>query len=328
MVFTISKTENKINNELTKLHVYNDEVGNANTMSMKEYPSMETDNDLKDSDDDSGEELSNIKMGSNPVKASEPIASLNNPSTYNNERHLYNINSAERQILKEGDVYNSTVKANSLTSLTIGPVVEQLVRKHRRTSTCDTTAEIMNESPESEISPTCTDYSSQDTILEGSSDEEEEYSSGYSEKSGDHPASNQYDTKVNIKMPNEGPPKIDINQQITNHYQGPVFQLDAEATKAILLADPNIIAHICQREMVNMPKIKHNASKQNYQERFESAKHYKDTTIPMEEENNIKKLPENEKWPRKICRTRNRKGQDSPSNDNNKVCILVFILKK
>ena len=43
-------------------------------------------------------------------------------------------------------------------------------------------------------------------------------------------------------MPNEGPPKIEIQQQIENNYHGPVYMLDAETTKKLILDNPNIIA--------------------------------------------------------------------------------------
>ena len=278
---------------------------------------MDANNILEDSDDN--EELPDFdetnKSSQNMSTFLSEMSSENAEHTVCNE-HLY-----ERRVSK--DKYNTNINAETVRSVIIGPVDEtnHLARKQRKASTCSIANNgFKNDPTESElVQNTSTDDNEENIIMEDSSDEEEENSTNCSKEENEPQAATktQFDTKVNIKMPNEGPPKIEIQQHITHQYHGPVYQLDAETTKQILQAHPNIIAQICDRDMADVPKITHK-NKLSNQRGPSYLRREDDISIPIDEDDN-KRSSDNKKWERKSYRKKNQTRNDDLPTDINKV---------
>ena len=121
-------------------------------------------------------------------------------------------------------------------------------------------------------------------------------------------------------MPNEGPPKIEIQQQIENNYLGPVYILDAETTKQIILSNPGIVAQICDREMADIPKINHTKESNKRCEENIIGENGEDFTLPNSNiGSSTNKVRQNIKFNQKSFRKRNQRQHDNCSNDINKV---------
>jgi hypothetical protein len=200
-----------------------------------------------------------------------------------------------------------------VSTLIIGPVEENNHRKQRKASTSSTVNNgFRNDSIESElVQNTSTDNNEENIIMEGSSDEEEASTNCSNEEDNEAATKTQFDTKVNIKMPNEGPPKIEIQQHITHQYHGPVYQLDAETTKQILQAHPNMITQICDRDLADVPKITHKNKISNPG----CLRTQDDISIPIDQDD-IKRSMKGE---RRSYRKKNQNRNDDLPTDINKV---------
>ena len=231
--------------------------GNTKIGSNRDPSTNSVDNDDpadSDNDDDIPEALKDVEMNlsheTKCITSSEPL-----------DNCISDINSGGRRISREGDIYNTTVRAGSMSSLTIGPVVDNHPMRQRKKSVCSPVNGSNNECNGSDLIP-INGSSNEENLVAALSDLEEDLHSELKTQSNiEEPVPTQFDTKVDITMPNEGQPKIDIKQEITNVYQGPVYHMDAEVVKAILLENPHILAQICDRELASLPKIKHNLSR-------------------------------------------------------------------
>ena len=160
--------------------------------------------------------------------------------------------------------------------------------------------------------------SNEENLVAAVSDLEEDLNSELESPSNiEEPVPTQFDTKVDITMPNEGQPKIDIKQEITNVYHGPVYHMDAEVVKAILLENPHILAQICDRELASLPKIKHNSSRIG---RPSCPKERKDeTAISIEGEKSRNETERKVNWKRNSSRRIKPDGTETLKNDINQV---------
>lgn len=256
-----------------------------------------------------------------------------------------------------GDVYNNTIRTESISSLIIGPKVEnnhkylqKPSKRHRKISTTSqsniTSAANINDAisnytegeitqndnsnnTEGEVNDTVLEMNPNPIapILESSSDEEEldleenisDLGDG-SNSSISPPSKAQFDTKVNIRMPNEGPPKIEIHQQIENKYLGPVYILDAETTKQLVLMNPSIIAQICNRETANIPRINDtNPSVRKTEQETGETSRKKPCTSTADKDLSTNGTRQRVQWNKKSFRKRNQRLNNDCSNESNKV---------
>ena len=233
------------------------------------------------------------------------------------ENCISDINSGGRRISREGDVYNTTVRAGSMSSLTIGPVVDNHPMRQRKKSVCSPVNGLKDECNDSDLIP-INGSSNEENLVAAVSDLEEDLSSELESPSNiEEPVPTQFDTKVDITMPNEGQPKIDIKQEITNVYHGPVYHMDAEVVKAILLENPHILAQICDRELASLPKIKHNLNRIG---RPSCPKERKDeTAISIEGEKSRNETERKVNWKRNSSRRIKPDGTETLKNDINQV---------
>ena len=230
------------------------------------------------------------------------------------ENCISDINSGGRKISREGDVYNTTVRAGSMSSLTIGPVVDNHPMRQRKKSVCSPVNGSKHECNDSDLIPINGSSKDENLVVALSDLEEDLHSELESPSNIEEPVPTQFDTKVDITMPNEGQPKIDIKQEITNVYHGPVYHMDAEVVKAILLENPNILAQICDRELASLPKIKHNLS------RVGRPKERKDdTSISIEDEKSRNETERKVNWKRNSSRRIKPDGTETLKNDISKV---------
>ena len=222
-----------------------------------------------------------------------------------NVRELTDMDNRKVKIREEsvqnmpGDIYQSTVKTETINQLLIGPTNENVSRRTRRASVCSNgNAHRNSDEP---------NYTNENTATsKGTADEDHPYdpSASYSEDEDSVTSPNNFDTKVNITMPNEGPPKIEV--QITNQYHGPIFHLDAEATKEILSKDHNIIAQIYAREMSAMPNIILHQSKTEIKDGGEMVNTKGDSFIDMEGNEHATNRPQHVDCLRRSSRKRKR----------------------
>ena len=223
-----------------------------------------------------------------------------------NGRELTAMDNQNIKVLEEsvqnmpGDIYQSTVKTATINQLTIGPTVENVSRRTRRASMTSNG----NARRNSELEPNYTNENN--TTSKGTAEEEHQYdrSVSYSEDEESVTTPNNFDTKVNITMPNEGPPKIEV--QITNQYHGPIFHLDAEATKEILSRDHNIIAQIYARETSAMPNIIVSQPKTEMRNGGEMGNTVGDSVINMEGNEHTTNRPQHVDFLRRSSRKRKR----------------------
>ena len=270
--------------------------------------------------------------------------------------------SMENPYSKEGgDVYNNTIRTESISSLVIGPKVEnnhkyvqKPSKRHRKisstsqsniTSAANINDAISNDTKEAisenhdrsntekEVKDTVLEMNPNPIapILESSSDEEEqdleENISDFGEDSDSTispPSKAQFDTKVNIRMPNEGPPKIEIQQQIENKYLGPVYILDAETTKQLVLMNPSLIAQICNRETANIPRINdiNQSIRKPEQERRET-NWKKPCASTADKDISANGTRQRVQWNQKSFRKRNQRLNKDCSNENKKVIHIL-----
>ena len=230
------------------------------------------------------------------------------------ENFIYDKNTCGRRVSREGDIYNTTVKAGSMTSLTIGPVVDNHPMRQRKKSICSPVNGLKNECNDPDFIPILGSSNEENLVAALSDLEEDVHSELESPSNIEEPVPTQFDTKVDITMPNEGQPKIDIKQEITNVYHGPVYHMDAEVVKAILLENPHILAQICDRELASLPKIKHNLS------RVGRPKERKDdTSISIEDEKSRNETERKVNWKRNSSRRIKPDGTETLKNDISKV---------
>ena len=266
--------------------------------------------------------------------------------------------SMENPYSKEGgDVYNNTIRTESISSLVIGPKVEnnhkyvqKPCKRHRKISSTSqsniTSATNINDAisndtegpmtqndngnnTEGEIKDTVLEMNPNPIapILESSSDEEEldleENITDVEEGSNSTispPSKAQFDTKVNIRMPNEGPPKIEIQQQIENKYLGPVYILDAETTKQLVLMNPSIIAQICNRETANIPRINDiNQSMRKTEQETGESNRKKSCTSTADKDLSANGTRQRVQLNQRSFRKRNQRLNKDCSNESNKV---------
>ena len=207
-----------------------------------------------DNDDDIPEAIKDVE-----VNLSDETKCISSPERL--ENCISDINSGGRRTSREGDIYNTTVRAGSMSSLTIGPVVDNHPMRQRKKSVCSPVNGLKDECNDSDLIPINGSSNEENPVVALSDLEEDLHSELESPSNIEEPVPTQFDTKVDITMPNEGQPKIDIKQEITNVYHGPVYHMDAEVVKAILLENPHILAQICDRELASLPKIKHNLNR-------------------------------------------------------------------
>ena len=322
---------------------FNSLIDDVNRSNVNLSSDMGCINNTDDSDDSEEMPPDLINDKENVKRESE-----NHDNCYQQEMS-YNAPNFERRYSREaGDVYNNTIRAESLNTLTIGPVVENhhQYKRHRRISTCSSNNNLsqtnsnnaisnnaINEAMDTvlEMQPNPTPTNDKDVILESPSDDENENGcdknindiENDSDSNTSPPCKPQFDTKVNIRMPNEGPPKIEIQQQIENNYHGPVYMLDAETTKKLILDNPNIIAQICNREMASIPKINHASPKEKCNgENSVEQKESSFETIHEEKILSTNMTRQRVQWNQKSCRKRNQRHDDC-SNDTSTVSFYL-----
>ena len=319
------------NNSNCALYEINERTSNVTS-------NMDGNNNIDDSDDSD-------EMPDFDDNEEDPKVDVRYSRPPSKQEKSCNAPSIERRVSKEGgDVYNNTIRAQSVSSLTIGPVVENhhQVKRHRRISTCSSSNNLSAGNSSNSAIPNIEHDNIKDTVLEmlptsmptnndnviledSSSDEEDKDHNEHLDNTEDNsrsapPSKAQFDTKVNIRMPNEGPPKIEIQQQIENNYLGPVYILDAETTKQIILANPSIVAQICDREMANIPKINHTKSLKERNEENLEGQNEKNLSISNAEKGSCSnRMRQNVQWNQKSFRKRNQRQHDDCSNDMNKV---------
>ena len=201
-----------------------------------------------------------------------------------------------------GDTYQSTVNTRAINNLTIGPVENNVSRKPKREP-----HHFGN--PKSDKSgPTFSDSDDKENTIESSSDEEMSTLDCSSEDDGTPGnTQNQFHTKFNIKIPDEGPPNFEIH--INNVYQAPTFQLDAEATKEILSRDPKLLLGIS-----SLPSIILSQSKQQA-ETSEKIETNTERGVVVADNEGTKGLVQRSGKLRRSCRRRNKNCSGPTEND-------------
>ena len=315
---------------------FNSAIDDVNRSKVNLSSDMACNNNTDDSDDDDEIPPDLVDDGEN-VKGD-----FENRGNYYQQEMPYNAPHFERRYSKEaGDVYNNTIRAESLNTLTIGPVVENhhQYKRHRKISTCSSNNNLSQTNSNNAISNNANNEV-MDTVLEmqpnliatndkniksesPSTDEKENDCDenikdveNDSDSNTSLPGKTQFDTKVNIRMPNEGPPKIEIQQQIVNNYHGPVYMLDAETTKKLILDNPNIIAQICNREMSSMPKINHTNSKEKCNGKSSVEQEEQDFEDDNEKKDlNTNMMRQRVQWNQRSFQKRNQRQPGDCSND-------------
>ena len=287
--------------------------GNTKIGLNRDYPTnagCNNDQEDSDNDDDIPEAIKDVE-----VNLSDETKCISSPERL--ENCISDINSGGRRISREGDIYNTTVRAGSMSSLTIGPVVDSHPMRQRKKSVCSPVNGSKHECNDSDLIPINGSSNEENPVVALSDLEEDLHSELESPSNTEEPVPTQFDTKVDITMPNEGQPKIDIKQEITNVYHGPVYHMDAEVVKAILLENPHILAQICDRELASLPKIKHNLNRIG---RPSCPKERKDdATISIEGEKSRNETERKVNWKRNSSRRIKPDGTEIPKNDINQV---------
>ena len=335
MVLSVERRDEKISSS-TSIN-YNSSTNDVKKSSVNLTSDMNVNNNLDDSDDSD-------EMPDFDDDQESAIEDSKNHESLFKQQISCNGTSMENQYSKErGDVYNNTIRTDSISSLIIGPKVEnnhlvQKASKRQRKISCtsqsnNTSAANINDAisnnTEGELKDTVLEMNPNPIapILESSADEEEldfeeniaDYEEG-SNSSISPPSKAQFDTKVNIRMPNEGPPKIEIQQQIENKYLGPVYILDAETTKQLVLMNPSIIAQICNRETANIPRINDtNPSIRKTEQETGETSWKKPCTSTADKDLSTNGTRQRVQWNKKSFRKRNQRLNKDCSNESNKV---------